>query len=267
VDKKMNPRMKNALLVVIRLASFFRLFPNRLIVLRMGPSKLIEFDEVVRSAELKPDDSVLDIGCGSGQQTLLLARRCKHVVGVDLSNESIERATILANASRLSNKVKFIQGDVAEADFGPGSFTRIVSFCVLEHIPDWQRVLRKAHGWLAPDGYLAISVDSLSSIKDETIVKKHKQDHSVALYFDKQTLEKGLKDAGFSCLELRPILTSDYARKMFERSVASENQGGYNVLRSHVLYSQLRRAERNTANKDGGIFLVAKAQPRQTANR
>ena len=255
----MNRPMKKAIMGIIRLLSLLRLFPNRLVLVHKAPQKLIEFDEIARMANLNPDDSILDIGCGTGVQTLLLGKESKHVVGIDISSRAIESAEALARASMLSSRVSFLQGDVVEAEFEENSFTRIVSLCVLEHIPDWQRVLKKANKWLAPGGYLTISVDSLATIKDEGIVKKHRKDHSVITYFDSQTLESALREAGFSHVELHPILRSDRAKEQFTRSVIGNSFGGLNIFRLLVEYARLRKAETEASDKDEGIFLVAKA--------
>jgi len=226
------------------------------------PIKLIEYDEIVRLAELNSNDTVLDIGCGSGIQDLLLAQVCGHVMGIDFSNRAIDAAKDFAHASKLSSKVSFVEGDVLDANFQKSGFSRILSFCVLEHIPEWREVLKKAHEWLAPGGYLVISVDSLAPIKDEEIIKRHKEDSSVVTYFDNQTLASGLQDAGFSCLELHPILRSGYAKDIFVQSITRGSRGGFNVLRLLGIYIRLREAEREAGNPEEGMFLVAKAQPK-----
>lgn len=255
----MNRQMKKAIMVAIRLLSLIGLFPNRLVLVHMGPLKLIEFDEIVRMADLNPDDSILDIGCGTGVQTLLLGKQNRHVLGIDLSNRAIETADAMAHASMLSSSVRFVQGDVAETDFDKNSFSRIVSFCVLEHIPDWPRVLKKTHEWLAPGGYLVISVDSLATIKDDDVIRRHKKDYSVVTYFDSQTLAYGLRDAGFSCIELHSILKSSHAKEQFTRSVVRNSFGGLNIPRLLIEYARLREAETETSDQDEGIFLIAKA--------
>jgi 2-polyprenyl-3-methyl-5-hydroxy-6-metoxy-1,4-benzoquinol methylase len=210
-------------------------------------------------ADLNSNDSILDIGCGTGMQTLLLGKHSKHVLGIDLSNRAIETADALARASMLSSSVRFVQGNVSETNFDKNSFSRIVSFCVLEHIPDWPRVLKKAHEWLVPGGYLVISVDSLATIKDDDVIRKHKRDHSVITYFDNQTLTSGLRDAGFSCIELYSILKSDRAKEYFTRSIVRNSFGGLNILRLWIEYARIRKAETETSDKDKGIFLIAKA--------
>jgi ubiquinone/menaquinone biosynthesis C-methylase UbiE len=236
-----------------------RLFPNRLIIIAIRPEKLIEFDEIVRMADLNPDDIVLDIGCGSGQQALLLGRKCKRVVGIDLSDGGIKKAKNMARISGLSERVSYLQGNVLEADFPNGSFNKIVSFCVLEHIPEWQEVLKKAHQWLAPGGSLVISVDSLAPIKDEALINKHKEKYSVAIYFDTQTLGSSLRDAGFSRFDIHPILRSAQAKKNFIEEITTNRSDSLNLLQWISEYNRLREAENETDSKDEGIFLVARA--------
>ena len=260
----MSRLIKRAVFVGIRFLSMARLFPNRLTVITVGPEKLIEFDEIARMADLRPDDTVLDIGCGSGQQTLLLGRKCKRVIGIDLLASGINTAKDLARASGLSKKVEFICGDILDADFPDGSFNKIVSFCVIEHIPDWQEVLKKARQWLAPGGSLVISVDSLAPIKDEALIKKHKDQYSVAIYFNPQTLGAGLSEAGFSHFDIHPILRSAQAKNNFVKAVTTHISGGLNLVRLVDEYKRLRKAENETDSKDEGLFLVAKAYPQKT---
>jgi len=255
----MNQQIKRAILIGIQLLDLIKLFPSRLALVHLGPQKLIEFDEILRIANLNPDDSVLDIGCGTGMQTLLLRKESKHVVGIDLSSQAIETADALAHASMLSSSVRFIQGDVVEADFDRNSFSRIVSFCVLEHIPDWHRVLKKAREWLTSGGCLVISVDSLATISDQEIIKKHKKDYSVVTYFDSRTLESALRDAGFSNVELHWILRSNLAIEQFTRSIVRNSFGGFNPFRLLIEYASLRDAEKEALDQDEGIFLIAKA--------
>jgi SAM-dependent methyltransferase len=58
--------------------------------------------------------SVLDIGCGTGENALHLAERGHEVWGVDLSGVAIERAMVKAHARRLP--VVFLAGDALEPD-------------------------------------------------------------------------------------------------------------------------------------------------------
>jgi SAM-dependent methyltransferase len=62
-------------------------------------------DALRRAYEIGPEDRVLDIGCGAGQTTRDAARIASHgsALGVDISEEMIERADLLAEAEGLHN--------------------------------------------------------------------------------------------------------------------------------------------------------------------
>jgi SAM-dependent methyltransferase len=68
--------------------------------------------------------SVLDIGCGTGENALYLAERGHEVWGIDLSAVAIERAMVKAHARRLP--VVFLAGDALDADEIGRTFTSLI---------------------------------------------------------------------------------------------------------------------------------------------
>src|SRR5262245_22957923 len=70
---------------------------------------------VMKACDVGRGDRVLDIGCGCGDTTLLLARRGAAATGVDISQPMLARARERATASGLD--VRFELGDAATTRF------------------------------------------------------------------------------------------------------------------------------------------------------
>jgi SAM-dependent methyltransferase len=96
---------------------------------------------------------VLDIACGTGYGTAVLARAgARAVLGIDLDRNTIERARSQFNLPAVS----FTVGD-AEAPQVAGPFDLIVSFETIEHLPRPERFLSSMNRLLAADGTFLVS--------------------------------------------------------------------------------------------------------------
>jgi len=115
--------------------------------------------------QIKPylGDSVLEVGCGNGNFTVLLAEECSSVMGIDLDVEYVELAK-----NRLGNKaeIQIIQGDVLELDTDL-RFEAIALLDVLEHIENDVAILQKLNRLLKPGGNLIVKVPALNSLYGE----------------------------------------------------------------------------------------------------
>lgn len=102
---------------------------------------------------LRPDDRLLDVGCGAGYSTRLVADRVREAVGVDYSEAMIERARAAAAGSP---RLRFEAGDVL--GLGPEQFGRFdvaVSSRCLINLASWedqQRAIRNIASVLQPGG-------------------------------------------------------------------------------------------------------------------
>jgi ubiquinone/menaquinone biosynthesis C-methylase UbiE len=121
-------------------------------------------------AEIRPDDVVLDIGCGVGRLTRVLAETAAHVHAIDVSAEMLEQAREL-NA-HLTN-VTWHHGDGTTLHpVADGSIDAIVSHVVFQHIPDPQVTLgyvREMGRVLKPGGWSAFQVSNDPALHQATI--------------------------------------------------------------------------------------------------
>jgi SAM-dependent methyltransferase len=105
---------------------------------------------------LTPADVVLDIACGAGAGTGLLARRCGQVVGCDLS------AAVVADAqARGVPNARFEVQDGCALSYQDAFFSTIVSSNTLEHVADDEAMLRSFHRVLQPGGRLIVEAPIL----------------------------------------------------------------------------------------------------------
>ena len=99
-------------------------------------------------------ESCLEIGCGTGKNTVWLAEKAKQVLAVDLSEEMLAKAKKKIQFAH----VELRQADInSEFDFGDNKFDLTVFSLVLEHIESLGPVLKKAAAALQPGGHLYIS--------------------------------------------------------------------------------------------------------------
>jgi SAM-dependent methyltransferase len=87
---------------------------SRVIDGREGLDKDDYISKLLNKIEVKPDWSVLDIGCGPGTITIPLARKVKTVTGLDVSSEMLKHLKINADNSGVNN-ISFINSSWQDA--------------------------------------------------------------------------------------------------------------------------------------------------------
>jgi len=109
-------------------------------------------------AQLRDGQRILDLGCGWGSLALWMAERypASEIVGV--SNSSSQRDYIETEARRRGiTNLRIVTAD-ANTFVPEGSFDRILSVEMLEHVQNHHAMLGRIAGWLRPDGRLFIHV-------------------------------------------------------------------------------------------------------------
>jgi SAM-dependent methyltransferase len=97
-------------------------------------------------------DSTLEIGCGTGAFSRLLAERSCHVLGLDLAPKMVR---IARERSKNCPNVEYQAADVLQWDFPPEKYDCIASIATFHHLP-LEVMLQKTKEALKPGGVLLI---------------------------------------------------------------------------------------------------------------
>ena len=128
----------------------------------MAPATRMIFAE----AGIRPGMRVLDIGCGAGDVTFVVADLVGpdgSVVGVDRSPDALARARLRAEQRGLA-QVQFVEGDIHDPAPG-GPFDAMVERLVLMWVPDPAAVLRRQATVLRPGGLVVPIEADLSMMR------------------------------------------------------------------------------------------------------
>src|SRR5271163_624144 len=120
-------------------------------------------EKTMRRMELRPGERILDLGCGSGWATRLLARLVSdgpqgfgQVVGVDISDEMIRQARA---ASKEFDNVMFVIGSAAQIPWEENFFDKVLSVESFYYYADQERALAELFRVMAPRGELFILIN------------------------------------------------------------------------------------------------------------
>ena len=164
-------------------------------------------------------ERVIDVGCGTGQATLELARRVGDggsVLGIDISEPMLDRARSRAAETGINN-ITFEKADVQTFDFGPARFDLIFSRFGVMFFDDPVKAFTNLRGALRADGRLAFvcwrdpqenvwATTALDAVKRHVPIEPHTSGAPGPFGFaDSDHVGKILAAAGFSKIDFHEL--------------------------------------------------------------
>lgn len=173
--------------------------------------------------ELKPGETVLDLGSGGGIDVLLSAKRVGptgKAYGLDMTDDMLALARENQRQAGVDN-VEFLKGEIENIPLPDNSVDVVISNCVINLSADKDRVLREAFRVLKPGGRFAVS-DVVARGEVPESVRR-----SMALWvgciagaLEEREYTSRLARAGFASISIKPTRVYDIedARQFLEQA-------------------------------------------------
>ena len=158
-------------------------------------------------AELQPDESVVDLGSGSGMDVFFAATQVgasARVIGVDFTSEQLAKARLLA-AEHGSHRVEFREGRIERLPVEAESADCVISNGVINLSPEKERVFAEAARVLRPGGRLAIAdIVSEQQLKESIVCDADLWASCIGGAAQQDAYREAIEAAGLRIAEIRP---------------------------------------------------------------
>lgn len=121
---------------------------------RFRRERMQPFEDLVGLVSPAPGMAILDLGCGTGELTAILAERFPEsmVTGIDTSPEMLAQAQ-----ARTSDRVRFDQADIAAFD-GFGAYDLVFSNAAFQWVPDNEGLMARILSQMKPGAQFAVQM-------------------------------------------------------------------------------------------------------------
>jgi GT2 family glycosyltransferase/2-polyprenyl-3-methyl-5-hydroxy-6-metoxy-1,4-benzoquinol methylase/glycosyltransferase involved in cell wall biosynthesis/uncharacterized coiled-coil protein SlyX len=150
---------------------------ERYIPAEQGKIRLEHYHRYAIALDVVKEKDVLDVACGEGYGSSIMADVARSVVGVDISVDAVQHAT----ATYTKPNLTFRQGSATALGFADASFDVVVSFETIEHLAEQAQMLAEIRRVLRPDGLLVISSPNRPVYSEES--GEHNEFHVKELDF------------------------------------------------------------------------------------
>ena len=175
-------------------------------------------------AKIQKGDTVIDLGSGAGNDCFVARHETGvegKVIGIDFTPTMIEKAR--SNAEKLGyNNVEFREGDIDDMPVNDNVADVIVSNCVLNLVPDKQKVINEIYRTLKPGGHFSISdIVLVGDLPDALRQDAEMYAGCVAGAIQKSAYLGYIEDAGFKSITLQKEKTISIPDDILEKYLDS----------------------------------------------
>jgi SAM-dependent methyltransferase len=205
--------------------------------------------------ELKPGETVLDLGSGGGIDVLLSAKRVGptgKAYGLDMTDDMLSLARENQRQAGVEN-VEFLKGEIESIPLLDNAVDVVISNCVINLSADKDRVLREAFRVLKPGGRFAVSdVVVRGEVPAEVRKSMLLWVGCVAGALEEQEYKAKLTKAGFSRISIEPTRVYSVADSRSFLVAAGIDVDAFAAQIEGKFMSAFIRAEKPGAAKQGG---------------
>ena len=196
-------------------------------------------------AHIAKGDTVIDLGSGAGNDCFVARHETGiegKVIGIDFTPIMIEKAR--ANAEKMGyNNVEFREGDIDNMPVSDNVADVIVSNCVLNLVPNKEKVIKEIYRVLKPGGHFSISdIVLVGDLPDTLRSDAEMYAGCVAGAIQKSDYLQHIEDTGFTKIALqkeKPIVIPDdiLSKYLSAEEVSAFNKGGTGIF-SITVYAE-----------------------------
>ncbi len=203
-------------------------------------------------------DKVLDVASGSGELSLLVAKKGCLVSGVDLSEDGIKFARRLLQRAGIPGDFKI--GDAEHLPYPDGYFDKVICSSALEHFSNDVQALQEMKRVLKPGGKLVLTVDSLNYPINDKLKALHKAVFSVVHYYTRDDFRNKLNLVGLETQRSEYLLNSWLPCYFYRLYIRFQKPLIFWLVVSLLLYPVFLVSEKLFRRKDSGYTLITEAK-------
>jgi len=217
----------------------------------------IEWRRIRQWLQPQKYEDILDVACGSGELSLIIAKSSCNIYGIDMSKVAIESAIRLSSQVGISADFKI--GDAEHLQYPDKHFDKVVCSSSLEHFNDDTLALKEISRVLKSGGKFVFTVDCLSYPITKELKDKHKKMCSVVHYYSVEELERNLEISGLVMNRSEYLINSFLTDIFFRIWIKYRPPEIFWLLIACVGYPVFLISDRLFGRKDCGYTLIIEA--------